>query len=135
MGRGVHRVRLRNAVPVILVGDIKVRDIEGHLCDTDLIAVTHGRGVYILDDLTPQQLGAAMRTDAMLFDNRLATNWVAWSKDGDRGQQLWAGRDPPEGALISFHSRHRHRRRRPSRLPIRAAQWCADSRDCRMTLA
>jgi SNF2 family DNA or RNA helicase len=84
---------------------------------------------------TPQQLGAAMRTDAMLFDNRLATNWVAWSKDGDRGQQLWAGRDPPEGALISYHSRHRHRRRRPSRLPIRAAQWCADSRDCRMTLA
>jgi len=64
----VHRVRLRNGVPVILVGDIKVRDIEGHLCDTDLIAVTHGRGVYILDDLTPQQLGAAMRTDAMLFD-------------------------------------------------------------------
>lgn len=31
MGRGVHRVRLRNGVPVILVGGIKVRDIEGHL--------------------------------------------------------------------------------------------------------
>jgi len=97
--KGAHWVSLRNELPVVQVRDIKV-----HLRDNDLIVATHGRGVYILDDLAPlQQLGAAMRTDATLFDIRVATNWVTWSKDGDLGQQIWAGDNPPEGALISYY--------------------------------
>lgn len=97
--KGKRWVSLRNELPVVQVRDIKI-----HLRDNDLIVATHGRGVFILDDLAPlQQLATAMRSDAMLFDIRQATNWVTWNRDGNQGQQVWSGDNPPAGAMISYY--------------------------------
>ncbi|MBV6521570.1 MAG: hypothetical protein MNPFHGCM_01709 [Gemmatimonadaceae bacterium] len=81
-----------------------VRDLVIHPRDNDLIIATHGRGLYVLDDLTPlQKLGEAMATDAYVFDPRPATRWVMWNADANLGQKVWVGENPPYGATISYY--------------------------------
>jgi hypothetical protein len=83
---------------------VPVRDIAIHPRDNDLIVATHGRGMYILDDITPlQQIGAALATDAQLFDIRPATRWTMWNKDGNLGQGVWRGANPPTGAIVDYY--------------------------------
>ncbi|HEX6316473.1 MAG TPA: hypothetical protein VFZ73_16495 [Gemmatimonadaceae bacterium] len=81
-----------------------VRDLLIHPRDNDLIIATHGRGIYILDDITPlQQLPTAMAADAHLFDPMPATRWVMWSNDGNLGQRVWVGENPPYGAVLQYY--------------------------------
>jgi photosystem II stability/assembly factor-like uncharacterized protein len=83
---------------------VPVRDIQIHPRDNDLIVATHGRGLYILDDITPlQHAGEAIKSDAQLFDVRPATRWTVWNKDGNLGQGVWRGPNPPTGAVISYY--------------------------------
>ena len=96
--RGTHWVSIRGKLPAV-----PVRDIQVQPRDNDLLVATHGRGLYILDDLTPvQQLAAAQGEDAELFDIRPATNWTSWNRDGNLGMRIWAGENPPNGAMISY---------------------------------
>jgi hypothetical protein len=84
---------------------VPVRDIQIHPRDNDLIVATHGRGLYILDDIEPlQRIGAAMTmaTQAVLFDVRPVTRWTVWNKDGNLGQAVWSGPNPPAGAILNY---------------------------------
>jgi photosystem II stability/assembly factor-like uncharacterized protein len=97
--RGAHWVSLRGDLPVV-----QVRDIQIHPRDNDLLLATHGRGLYILDDITAlQQLEPAKATDVTLFDIRPAVRWSLWSRDGNLGQKAWRGENPPAGALITYY--------------------------------
>ncbi|HUQ81859.1 MAG TPA: FlgD immunoglobulin-like domain containing protein [Gemmatimonadaceae bacterium] len=97
--RGAHWVSLRGDLPVV-----QVRDIQIHPRENDLLLATHGRGLYILDDITAlQQLDAVKATDVALFDLRAATRWTMWSRDGNLGQKAWRGENPPAGALITYY--------------------------------
>ncbi|HEY2908514.1 MAG TPA: hypothetical protein VGJ29_21585 [Vicinamibacterales bacterium] len=83
---------------------VPVRDIQVHPRDNDLIVATHGRGVYILDDITPlQHIADAMKTDAQLFDIPSATRWTIWNKDGNLGDSVWRAPNPPNGAVINYY--------------------------------
>jgi photosystem II stability/assembly factor-like uncharacterized protein len=84
-----------------------VRDLLVHPRDNDLIIATHGRGLYVLDDVTPlQQLTTAMSATApTLFDVPAATRFVMWSSDANLGQKHYAGENPPYGAVISYFLR------------------------------
>ncbi len=96
--RGTHWVSIRGKMPAV-----PVRDIQVQPRDNDLLVATHGRGLYILDDLTPvQQLAAVQGQEAVLFDIRPATNWTSWNRDGNLGMRIWAGENPPNGATISY---------------------------------
>jgi uncharacterized coiled-coil protein SlyX len=80
-----------------------VRDIQVHPRENDLILATHGRGLFIMDDVSAlQNLGMAQTADATLFDIRPATRWVLWSRDGNLGQKKWTGENPQPGALITY---------------------------------
>ena len=57
---GDHWQSLRIDMPAISVRDITVKDDEKCLC-SDLVAATHGRGFWILDDVTPLRAAAAIR--------------------------------------------------------------------------
>jgi hypothetical protein len=97
--RGAHWTSLRGDLPIV-----PVRDIQVHPRDNDLLLATHGRGLYILDDITAlQQYGAVKADDAALFDIRPAIRWNFWNKDGNVGQKQWTGANPPEGALITYY--------------------------------
>jgi photosystem II stability/assembly factor-like uncharacterized protein len=97
--RGTHWVSLRGDLPVT-----PVRDIQVHPRDNDLLLATHGRGLYIMDDVSAlQNLSAAQATDATLFDIRPAIRWNQWNRDGNLGQKKWTGENPPQGALITYY--------------------------------
>jgi photosystem II stability/assembly factor-like uncharacterized protein len=96
---GNRWVSIRNGIP-----PAPVRDLLVHPRDNDLIIATHGRGMYILDDITPlQQIGTAMNADVALFDIRPAARYMTWGRDGNLGAKDWAGRNPPVGAGISYY--------------------------------
>ncbi len=83
---------LMNGMPTVAVHDLVV-----HPRDHDLIAGTHGRGLYVLDDITPlQQFTTAVGSSAVhLFEQRTATWWVDQSRGGQFGDNTFAGRNPP----------------------------------------
>ena len=96
--RGSHWVSLRGELPIV-----PVRDIQIHPRENDLLLATHGRGLYILDDITAlQQLGAAMNTDATLFPAPSAIRWNQWNKDGNLGQKTYRAENPPDGAMLTY---------------------------------
>jgi hypothetical protein len=75
---------------------VAVHDLVIHPRDNDLIAATHGRSLWILDDITPlQQLTpGVIASDAYAFSNRVATIWKAISRGATRGHFLFQGRNP-----------------------------------------
>src|SRR4029078_7503745 len=97
--KGAHWVSLRGDLPVV-----QVRDIQVHPRDNDLLLATHGRGLYIMDDISALQgLESAQASHAVLFDLRAATRWSMWNRDGNLGQKKWTGENPPQGALITYY--------------------------------
>ena len=104
---GGHWQSLRLDMPAISVRDIRVKDDSTCLC-ADLVAGTHGRGFWILDNLTPlRQAVEAARAksagNAFLFAPapavrvRFATNDpTPWPPE------IPAGENPPPGALLDY---------------------------------
>ncbi len=88
---GDRWVRVMNGMPTVPVHDLLIHPREG-----DLIAGTHGRSVWILDDITPlQQLDVeVLAADAFLFENKVATQWRGISRGATRGHKLFMGRNP-----------------------------------------
>jgi len=88
-GRAWHR--LLNGLPTVPVHDLVI-----HPRDRDLIAATHGRSIWILDDISPlEELDGSVRAaDAHLFENRTATQWHGISRGATRGHFLFRGRNP-----------------------------------------
>ncbi len=88
---GKSWTRLMNGLPTVAVHDLLI-----HPLSSDLIAGTHGRGVWILDDISPlQQLTDEVKAqDAYLFENPVATKWEGVSRGATRGHQLFRGRNP-----------------------------------------
>jgi hypothetical protein len=81
-----------------------VHDLKIHPRDHDLIAATHGRGIWIADVSVLQHLGdSAMTKDAFLFAPRTAYAFgEAPEAEISQGQGTWSGRNAPFGAEISY---------------------------------
>lgn len=83
---------------------VPVDDLVIHPRENDMVVGTHGRSIWILDDVTPlQQLSEELvgRT-AHLFPVRRATLWSrpgGWPFWGD----LFFGENPEDGALVRYH--------------------------------
>ena len=100
--RGTHWARV-GRLPTVAVDDIVI-----HGRDLDLIAATHGRSLYVLDDLRPlEELTPDVQAkDLHLFSIRPAIGrpqlpgWVE-----SAGAAVFRGQNPPAGALISWYLR------------------------------
>jgi len=96
---------LRLNMPAISVRDIAVKDDDKCLC-SDLVAGTHGRGFWILDDLAPlrQAAEAAAASSAYLFKPGTAVRIRFATNDPTPWPPEWpAGENPPPGALIDYY--------------------------------
>jgi photosystem II stability/assembly factor-like uncharacterized protein len=84
---------------------VSVRDIRIQPEFDDLVVATHGRDVWILDDIASiQELGNAQRAGAMLFAPRTGYQYHYHSNSGDEGTYTeFAGKNPPAGAVIDFY--------------------------------
>jgi len=81
-----------------------IRDLTIH--GNDLIAGTHGRGFWILDDIAPlrQMTAAIAASDAHLFHPSAAYR-IRWNKNTDTPlpPEEPAGENPPDGAIIYYY--------------------------------
>jgi photosystem II stability/assembly factor-like uncharacterized protein len=98
--RGRHWVRVKGNFPTVPVYEITL-----HPRENDMIVATHGRGVWILDDLAPfQQFAKAQQTDAFVFEPEPVSHQLA---SGERmkdfeGNRQFLGDNPARGARISY---------------------------------
>ncbi len=97
--RGGRWERLRAGLP-----SVPVHEVQVHPRDNDLLVATHGRSVWILDDLTPiQQLAEARRADAFLFDMRQAMQHNQANDRGFLSDKPFFGKNPTYGTAISYY--------------------------------
>ena len=84
---------------------VAVHDIIVHPRENDLILATHGRSVWILDDATPIQKmnSEVMAKDAHLFEVRTALRFTTRFTRYGMGDKIFAGPNPPSGALLSYY--------------------------------
>ncbi len=102
---GDHWNSLRMNMPAISVRDIEVKDDASCLC-SDLVAGTHGRGFWILDDLTPlrQMADAAKASEAYLFKPETGIRIRFGTNDPTPWPpELLAGQNPPNGAIVDYY--------------------------------
>ncbi len=99
---GMMWKRFMTGLPTVRIDDILV-----HPRDNDLVVGTHGRGIYILDDITPlQQLSEkVMSADAHLFDARAGVQWLqdATLSRYIGGAKHFRAQNPPPGTAISYY--------------------------------
>ncbi len=86
---------------------VAVHDLVIHPRDNDLIAGTHGRGIWICDDITSlQQMSEdVLNSDAVLFSSKTATNWLTINKDqgeGWVGSDFYRGENPAKGVNVNY---------------------------------
>jgi photosystem II stability/assembly factor-like uncharacterized protein len=98
--KGAQWMPLKLNVPTVPVDDIAI-----HPRENDLIFGTHGRSIWVLDDIAPleQMDGKVLASDLFVFDPRPATSWRMQSKRYATGHKLFAGPNPPDGAIINFY--------------------------------
>lgn len=83
---------------------VPVDDMVVHARDNDLIVGTHGRSIWILDDLAPLEdmaTGSVFDKNAHLFPVAGATQWFrmgGWPFRGD----VYEAENPPDGAVIRY---------------------------------
>ncbi|MBA2708373.1 MAG: glycosyl hydrolase [Gemmatimonadaceae bacterium] len=91
---------------------VPVHDIQIHPRDNDLVIGTHGRGIYIIDDITPLERLAEAERSAMvhLFPVKSTTlfNYNGSIPGGARGATSWGERsfsapNPPFGSTITYY--------------------------------
>jgi photosystem II stability/assembly factor-like uncharacterized protein len=97
--RGAHWVRF-GEIPTVAVDDIVV-----HPREFDLVVATHGRSLFVIDDVSPiagltkEVLGG----EAHLFPPRKAYGFEPLPGFADStGGGIYRGENPPEGALLTY---------------------------------
>ena len=94
--------RFMNNLPTVRVDDILV-----HPRENDLIVATHGRGLWIADDITAlQQATADVRAQEVVqFDLRPTVLWLTDRQRGQYtgGQRHFTGENPPRAAAIGYY--------------------------------
>ncbi|MEK6300749.1 MAG: glycosyl hydrolase [Acidobacteriota bacterium] len=92
------------------VPPVSVRDIAIHPRDHDLILATHGRGILIIDDITPlRQLSPKiLESAAYIMDSRPSPIAVPVGAQDFPGDGDFVGANPPESATITYYLKDRH---------------------------
>jgi hypothetical protein len=104
---GDHWTSLEAGMPPVSVRDIEVKDDDSCLC-ADLVAATHGRGFWILDDVTPLRQHAEAQAardagNAYLFKPATAVRVRFGTNDPTPWPpELPAGENPPPGGIIDY---------------------------------
>ena len=83
--------------------NVSVRDLRIQARDRDLVVATHGRGVFILDDIHPiEELKNSIGKPIYLFPIREATLWNMYWRIENLGDRTYAAKNPEYGTYINF---------------------------------
>ena len=103
--RGRRWAQVTSGIP-----NVAVRDLAIHPRDHDLIVATHGRGIYILDDLTPLRAltQQVLDADAAFLPSRPSAMVMPVADISFNGDAEFVGRTPGETAVICYYLKTRH---------------------------
>jgi photosystem II stability/assembly factor-like uncharacterized protein len=103
---GGNWLRLKNNLPTVPVDDIQI-----HPRENDLILGTHGRSIYILDDIGPMEelSEEVVASDVHLFSMHPAVMYRLFNRKNNAGlgNQWFVGANPEYGASINYYLRIR----------------------------
>jgi len=90
--------------------DVAVRDIVVHPRESDLVIATHGRGIWIVDDITPLRklTSEIMAQDATFILGRPVQQRLPANGGWVEGSAAFTGPNFPDAALIGYYQRKRH---------------------------
>ncbi|TXI75656.1 MAG: sialidase [Dokdonella sp.] len=89
---------------------VAVRDIAQHKRDNSLVLATHGRGIWIIDDITPLR---ALENDILaeeiaFLPTRMTQQRISAFGGWAEGDASFSGPSAPTGADISYFQKSRH---------------------------
>jgi photosystem II stability/assembly factor-like uncharacterized protein len=89
---------------------VAVRDLQIQPREDDLVVATHGRGIWIIDDLAPLRMlgGKTLAQRAAFLPGRPVQQRMYGMQGWPEGDASYMGRNPPEGAVITYYQRERH---------------------------
>jgi len=96
---GIHWMKLDRGLPSVAVDDILI-----HPRERDLIVGTHGRSIYVLDDLSAWEhwTPRVLRDSLTLFPPRPAIAYLARTWSGLWGQRMFRAKNPAFGATLDY---------------------------------
>ena len=97
---GANWTALKNNFPTVPVDDIEIQAQQN-----DLVLATHGRSIWIFDDMTPiEKFDAGVaNSDLTFFAPRTATVWDLRERRWSAGQKMFTGKNPPYGAILNYY--------------------------------
>ncbi len=89
---------------------VAVRDMAFQTREHDLVLATHGRGLWIIDDLTPLRAltPEVLSQDVALLPTRPASSLDRGGDGWSDGDQEYSGTDRSYGAVVAFWQKKRH---------------------------
>ena len=89
---------------------VAVRDLAIHPRDHDLVIATHGRGIWIVDDLTPLRAltRETLASNVVFMQARPTVQHVSASGGWANGDAAFVGPNPPSDAVITYYLKKRH---------------------------
>ena len=96
---GENWIELEGGMPTIPIRDITIQRREN-----DLVAGSFGRGIFILDDITPIRNfnNNIATTEATLFPVKEVKWYGQSSRVGSQGDAEWIAKNPPFGANFTY---------------------------------
>lgn len=113
---GKRWMRLQGGLPTIQIRDLAIQERED-----DLVVGTFGRGIYILDDISPLRTAPeALEREAVLFPVQAAWLFSPSAPLGYRdksfqGDSLYSAPNPPFGAVFTWYLKEDVHTRRDAR--------------------
>ncbi|HEU0035439.1 MAG TPA: hypothetical protein VFQ53_32740 [Kofleriaceae bacterium] len=89
---------------------VAVREVAVQPRDHDLVIGTHGRGIWIIDDLTPLRALSTGTLDKQttFLQARAVQQRMPGTGGWVEGDAAFVGQNPPNGAVITYYLRSRH---------------------------
>jgi photosystem II stability/assembly factor-like uncharacterized protein/outer membrane lipoprotein-sorting protein len=89
---------------------VAVRDVQVQARENDLVIATHGRGIWIIDDLTPLRklTREVLGQEAAFLPDRPVQQRIPANGGWPEGDAAFSGPNPAGGAVITYYQRTRH---------------------------
>ena len=89
---------------------VAVREVQVHPRASDLVIATHGRGIWIVDDITPLRALSddLLGREAAFVAGRPVQQRLQGRGGWVEGDASFVGPNPPGGAVITYYQRTRH---------------------------
>ena len=100
--KGANWHRMKNGLPTVPVFDVQI-----HPREHDLILATHGRAIWIMDDISALEHlnDQVLQSDVKLFDNRPGIEWKMTNYRGFLGTSNFMAPNAPTGVILDYFAK------------------------------